>query len=243
MRKLISVVALLSVALFATSPAQAQPRRIVNSNGDFSWFIRITSGDGAAGFVRGPNPTPIGTGSAHLTTGTQGDGSAEFRNTAFRGQRLANLRDLSYSTFVLSNNAQQFPYLILHVDTNGDLVAEDLLFFEPPFQSPGSGGPTCADQPATALTTWQTWEATLDDCWYGLDAVTFAPSFAGPGIATQPLSDYVALHPNARIVNPSGLGGIRLLVGFALPADRFVSYVDNFTLQFGFFSRTFDFEE
>ena len=87
----------------------------------------------------------------------------------------------------------------------------------------------------------------------GLDLVPLLGSSSGStpsgsitlgsgGILTSPLSDYIAAHPNAAIVNASGVGGLRLAVGFASPTDLFDGNVDMVTVGVGGRNISYDFE-
>ena len=191
--------------------------------------------NGSVNFVTGPATPPLGVGSAELKTGngtTGGDCSAELRNSAYSGVKLSSLTALSYWTYDVANNGSQFPYLELNIDTTGTGAApNDALFFEPPFQSTGNGGADCAHQANTAMNTWQQWDA-LHGCWWS----NYGDLNAGTGTGT--LADYLAVHPNATIVNSSSGGGVHLVVGFASPTDQFDGNVDAFTIN----STTYDFE-
>jgi hypothetical protein len=205
------------------------------------WSLRVTDSNGTIGgnptgvaqFVTGPGTPPLGSGSVNLGTGdgtTGGDGSAQFDNTGYAGTLLSSITALSYSTYVTQNNGQQFPYLNL-VLSNGDK-----LYFEPPYQTPSTGNPSLPDQGATALNTWQTWNA-LTGGWYS----DGGPGTPGTGVVS--LADYEAAHPGVTIENGSSASaGIRLNVGFASPTDQFNGYVDNFTIGIDGVTTTYDFE-
>jgi hypothetical protein len=199
----------------------------VTGDGQFGWQVSVTSPDGAVEFVPGPGLPPIGVGSARLFTGTNGDLGAELRLSTFDGTPLVNLTDLRYWTYDRINNGQQWPYIILNIDLNGDNTVDDLLFFEPAFQTPASGNPTLPDQGPPVLNTWQDWNA-LAGGWWSLNSI----GGATPGTGVKPLSTYLAAAPTARIIaSPSGLGGIRLVHGFASPGDVFDGNVDAFSIQ------------
>lgn len=191
--------------------------------------------NGAVNFVTGPATPPLGVGSAELKTGngtTGGDCSAELRNSAYAGVKLSALTALSYWTYDVSNNGSQFPYLELNIDTTGTgATPDDALFFEPPYQSTGNGGTDCAHQAITVMNTWQQWDA-LNGCWWSNSGTL------NPGTGTGTLADYLAVYPNARILNSSSGGGVHLVVGFASPGDKFDGNVDAFTIN----STTYDFE-
>jgi hypothetical protein len=237
------VTGLAAIFAFTMGPAFAAGSVTeVTKDGQGGWHKQVTSPDGSVTFVPGPDTPPIGDGSAHLTTGTHGDESAQLRNTGYKGKKLSDLSKLSYWTYVHQNNGQQFPYLILNIDTNNNGHTDQLLFFEPPYQSSGSGGVDCAHQHATAIDIWQGWDA-LSGCWYAINSSTGDPTYGGPGTASDSLAGYESQNPHAKIVNSdSGLGGVRLLVGFASPDDRFDANVDSFRIAFGDAGKVFDFD-
>jgi hypothetical protein len=231
---------ILGLLTAAGAPARAATTVISPSNlGSWNVYTTDSSGvipssnpTGTADFVVGPAVPPLGIGSLHLATGngtTGGDGSAQARDTEFAGVRVADITALSYSTYITSNNGQQAPYLTLWISTTGGATSDDRLIFEPPY-SPAQG--------AVALNTWQTWNA-LTGGWY--DDNGTAGSGMGVG-NVRPLSTFIAAFPNATIVNPTPLGGVRLAAGFVSDFEITNTYVDNFTLNTAAASKTFDFE-
>jgi hypothetical protein len=251
MRRILGILIGSTVALSAVGVATASANTVpVRPSSMGSWaaqtrdqfFAPIPANDpychNSVNFVTGPATPLFGSGSAELKTGdgtTGGDCSAELRNSAYSGVRLSSLTALSYWTYDIANNIQQFPYIELNIDTTGTAGAEDdEIFFEPPYQATGAGGADCAGQGATQMDTWQQWNA-LSGCWWWASAFN-------TGLATGSLSDYLALHPNATIVNSSSGGGIHLLVGFASPSDQFDGNVDGFTIGVSSHSTTYDFE-
>ncbi len=189
--------------------------------------------------VNGPGTPPLGTGSANLSTGngtTGGDGASELRNTGYNGVLLSSITALSYSTYATQNNGQQFPYLGLEISTTGGTTPNDIIFFEPPYQTPTTGNPSLPNQGTTTLNTWQSWNA-LTGGWWDDDG-----NF-NPGTGVGSLAAFLALFPDATIVNTTdGLGAIRFDVGFASPTDQFNGNVDDFTIGVNGMDTTFDFE-
>ncbi len=57
----------------------------------------------------------------------------------------------------------------------------------------------------------------------------------------MPLSALLAVHPNATIVNSSGIGGLRVFVGEASPADSFLGNVDLLTIAVKNVGTTYNF--
>ena len=243
----LTVIVALAFAGFAAATAMAKPTKVVSMDGQSNWHVQVTAPGGSATFENGPALTqPVGEGSAHLVVPAgSGDESVQLRSTGYSHKRLSDLVNggaLSYWAYVHTNNGQQAPYIILNVDYTGDDNADDLLFFEPPFQQPGTGNAACPDQGAVEMDRWQGWDA-KDGCWYAIDTNTGAFSFGAPGTGVLPLSDYVAAHPKARIVNSSStLGGIRLLVGFASPGDAFDASLDSARIGFGKSRDLYDFD-
>lgn len=238
---------LVAVAVGAAPVAAANPRIVVVSHdGQHGWHSRVTDGSGTPNptsgsvtFVTGPSAPPRGVGSVRLMTNPgMGDGSAQIRNSNYGGVRLASLTELNYFAYSATNNGQQFPFLALNVNNSGNATStDDILFFEPPYQQVGTGGTTCAHQGLTFMVTWQNWDA-LSGCWWDNNG-----ELGSGGISTQPLSNYTAAHPNATIVNSNGVGGLRLAVGFASPADMFDGNVDMVTIGVvGGRSTSYDFE-
>lgn len=241
-----------TVFCFATAlvsqPAHAATVVVTPSNsGNWAFDNRDANGivganPGATGeFVNGPGTPPLGTGSAHLATGngtTGGDGSAELRNTGYSGVLLSSITALSYSTYMTQNNGQQFPYFGLMISTTGGSVSNDTLFFEPPYQTPGAGNPSLPNQGPTALNQWQTWDAFSGGWW---DNNGNANPGSGPN-GVDSLASFLALFPNATIVNAGGLGGVRFNVGFASANNQFDGYLDAFTIGINGQNTTYNFE-
>src|SRR5215207_2538120 len=200
------------------------------------WIEQITAAPGTTvlpdvTFISGPGSPPSGIGSAQFSVGSDGNNAAQLRNPNFHGTKLSDLTALSYSTYVTQDGSGgQAPYIILQIDTDGDAGIEDLLFFEPIYQS----ATFCPSNPQPALVTgqWQTWDA-FNGCWYSV----FGTGGSGPGSNGKTLRQLsAALPPTSVIANssPSGLGGVRLVTGFGAGAwDNFVGNADNFRIGVG----------
>lgn len=256
----LTLIGAISVISFAAPVLPASAGTVVVSPGDMDdWAFdhRDANGDldspsnGTGQIVSGPATPPLGTGSAQLATGngtTNGDGAEELRNTAYNNVRLSSLTALSYSTYDTLNNGSQFPYLGLMISTTGGTTADDILFFEPPYQTPSSGNPTLPNQGAAQQNRWQTWNALTGGWWSSdldSDDANHVTNGCSQGAYVCSLSTYLAMFPDATIVNVddgtgSGgiLGGIRFDVGFASPGNQFNGYVDNFTIN----DTTYDFD-
>jgi Calx-beta domain len=145
-------------------------------------------------FVEGPGTAPEGRGSLRFTVSddTNPNRVEQFRSTSLDGRLLRDVRDLSYSTYVQgmagNDTPQQPPYLYLRVDNNRDGTPDDVLFFYPANN---------ADQHPVTPGTWQTWNAGGGKWNLGGDD--------GPANAFT-LEQYLAEHPNAKIINNSAPG-------------------------------------
>ncbi len=194
------------------------------------------AGDAVTEMVNGPGTPPLGTGSAHFNTGTDGFQSAQLRNSDWAGTRIDALTSLGYSTYATAWNSQQVPYLTIYLDTTGDGLLDDRLWFEPDYSSAGAGNGNPSPQPDTALDTWQTWDA-LNGMWY-------SDNHAGPGSNAITLAAYLLLEPNATIINDAahGIGGIRIASGFSSSTDTFDANVDAFSIGTAAGTTTYNFE-
>jgi hypothetical protein len=235
-----------AVSAFALAPTVGMADAVVvvspGNLGNWAFNNRDVNGDSAptsGSLVNGPATPPLGTGSANLTVGNGivgGDGASELRNTGYSGLSPTALTALSYSTYVTANNGQQFPYLGLMISTTGGTSPDDIWFFEPPYQQTNTGNPALPNQPATAMNTWQSWNA-LTGGWWDNNGI------GNPGTGVISLAALEAEYPLATIVNAdNGLGGVRFDVGFASPTDQFNGYVDAFTIGVNGTNTTFDFE-
>ena len=236
---------LLLAAVFCATVAAATTFLTVSPTNLQGWQIQVTTAATATPtpsvtFVNGPGTPPLGTGSAEFRVGANGNDAAQLRHPGYAGTRLPNptptppaaneLSSLSYSTYVQQDGSGgQAPYIILQIDTDGDAGIEDLLFFEPFYQS----ATFCPSNPQPALVTgqWQTWDA-FNGCWYSV----FGTAGSGPGTNTVSLRTLSAALPTGVIANssPSGLGGVRLVTGFGAGAwDNFVGNADAFRIGVG----------
>lgn len=249
------VAPLSAIALLPTTNAGASPastKVVVDGNNQFGWnvsqtcysedystTIPIDQSDKVT-FVTGPSAPPLGVGSLQLATGNGVSGatcSAALRNSNYDDVPLSSLTTLSYSTYDQENspNDQQFPFLVLHINYGeGGENADDTLFFEPPYQTPGAGNVACPDQGPTVMDEWQTWDA-LDGCWWSNSGLLGKGGEGG----VEPLSALLAEYPNAYIVNstddlstfaPTTQGGIGVEVGETGDPDQFIGNVDDLTI-------------
>lgn len=204
-----------------------------------------------ATFVTGPGTPPIGTGSARLTTGADGEGAVKLSTTNFNGIKLADITQLSYSTFVTHNSGgtdqdnQQAPYIQIPIDYNNDGSFDERLFFEPVYQTGGysmvAGAGPIPDQrgvdgAAPKIGVWETYDILNGGVW------TESGGFSGPPLDT--IAHILANFPNATIVNSATAGGFQVVAGFGGPTDwgSFDGNVDAVTLATVSGSTVYNFE-
>jgi uncharacterized repeat protein (TIGR01451 family) len=224
------------VYLVVAGVASAQTLVVTESNLQ-GWTLSASAGTGdepppAAYLAAGYENPPAGAGSLHLNVGEDGNDAAQVRTNAFAGTRIADITALSYSTFTqvdLTGSAgDQAPYLMLHVDTDGNLATADvqLWFFEPAYQSM-----------APVMDTWQTWDAHAGG-WYTGGGL----AGSGPGANVKTFAELLAVAPNATIVS-TGTGGVRIVTGFGAGAwDHYAGAADEFRFAAGATDVTYDFE-
>jgi hypothetical protein len=246
-RGLTGATLLVALSLFLGMPALAHAGAstvVVSADGQHGWHSRITDSNGVPDpsfgkvtFVTGPGIPPLGVGSLRLQTNPgKGDGSAQLRNTNYAGVKLLDLTELTYWAYSAANNGQQFPYLTLAVSYS---TGTDTLFFEPPYQQPFTGNPSCPDQGPTAMNMWQKWDA-RNGCWWDNNGELGIPP--GGLLQVQPLSTFTNNHPDAVIYNPNSIGGVRVAVGFASSTDSFDGNVDALTIAHPTTKTTYNFE-
>ena len=91
---------------------------------------------GSVDFVTGPGTPPAGTGSVQLTVGANGDSYPTVRQSDYNAVKLSSLTSFDYWTYVShSGSGGQAPYIDLYVDNNKDGVRDDILTFEPVYQT------------------------------------------------------------------------------------------------------------
>lgn len=223
-------------------PAPGNGTRVITAAnlGTFSMQNTAFSGvsTGATTFVTGPATPPLGSGSLQFSVGANGDTFMTLRTTDLAGVSLSAITALQYSTFVQTPGAGggQAPYLLLDIDTDGDLTTtEDQLFFEPVYQDGTYGGDPIPAQGPLATGSWQLWDAHSGG-WWSLNAGTF-----GPPLVT--LANYITANPAARIATPSAGGGVRIAAGGGAGAwDGFVGNADKLVITVNGVTTTYDFE-
>ena len=219
-------------------------RTEVTAGSPAGWQVSATL-TAMAQFVDDPTVPPLPTGSLHLTVGANGVAVGQARNTAYHNTLLNALTELDYWAYrAASPDANNNVMIVLNIDTDGNGSADDVLVFEPRYQTPATGNPALPNQGAILIGIWQKWNA-LKGGWYSV----IHPLIASEGVpvpgnaGVQALSVYIAAFPNARIVNPGVGGGVHLVAGDGLGDwQSFDGNADAFTIGVNGVSTTFDFE-
>lgn len=212
---------------------------VVSRDNQDAWKIHVSSG--TVTFEEDkcqPASTPLPTGALHLVVvpGTGPLTYARLRSTRYHRTYLRDLSRLDYYACDQKNNGQQWPFIVLEIDWNGDNSIDDEIVFEPSYQNPTEGG-TCgagSAQAMPAFDSWQFWDALRTDattsgyraCWWSVEDPAFPPGFT-----IRSLSEYIAAHPDAAIVNLDGNhGGVQIMHGFSSASDSYHGWVDAFTI-------------
>jgi hypothetical protein len=229
-------------------PAPGHTIHVVDRDNKDSWKIQVGSTEEVTfddEVTCGPTPPPQPTGALHLVV-TTGDQGARLRSTRYHRTYLRDLTRLDYWACDEVNNGQQWPYILLNIDWDGDNVIDDNLIFEPAYQNPVDGG-QCGIGSAQArpvLQDWHFWDALRKDpangtfraCWWSTCMFETPPPagcvpFFPPGDVIRSLEEYITAHQNAAIVNVDGNhGGVQIVHGFASPGDLYDGWVDAFTI-------------
>lgn len=197
-------------------------------------------------FVTGPATPPLGSGSIRLTTGpgdppppppVSGNGGKSWLATyAHDGTMLSAITTLSYSTYVsLSSGAAVHltPAINLYVDLDGNGSRDTTLVFEPVY--------VVSQQGPVVKGVWQTWDTLNGPGWWYTSNGGFPAQLPQPGNEFKPLSHYIALFPNAKIVSWGGLPGLNIVTGqntSGAPWQNFDGNVDNVVFN----AAVYDFE-
>jgi hypothetical protein len=222
MKKTNSVKCILAYTALAGFSVAIEASVVTVSPGNMNgWSFQTTTsyaGTPTAQMVTGPGTPPLGVGSAELTTPAAG-GAALIYTSAYNGQSLSSITSLNYAAYdAVSGNGQQFPYMAIALG-NGDV-----LFFEPPYQTPGTGNPSLPNQGPTQMNTWQTWNA-LTGGWWDNNG-TFSPgTYESP---TVPGVGSLATYAGTPSIGDLSIEGIYLQVGY--DGTNNVGYVDDVTI-------------
>lgn len=209
----------------ATTETLTEPdvtRQIENTPPTDSWVLYTRAGTPptAGAFVDGPTTPPAGSGSLQLTTTTGGEKVFLF-NYDHVGTPIADVDDISYSTYRQAGSAQQVAALNLQVDYNGaEPGGFTTLVYEPVYNNASQ---TVVDG------VWQTWQAD-EGRWWSTQPIN--EQCAGAvGSCFKTWAEIVERNPDAVIV-----GGVGVNQGSGNAG--LTSNVDAFTFD----ETTYDFE-
>ena len=203
------------------------PIQKVTHDDEKGW--KIVDFNAVTSFVAGSEgcdtPPPLGTGSLSLTV-LPPDGHAGLDSVRYNRTYLRDLVALDYWECTVENNGQQAPFINLYLDWDNDNVEDDVIVFEPAYQNAIDGGVcgAASNQPRPTNGQWEHYDALRGPdgasgqaCWWSYNDPTFRP-----GNIIRSLSQYVAQHPDAAIINferpggqPNPLGGVEIAMGDA----------------------------
>ena len=190
------------------------------------WFFFNEGPVGSGSFVNGPGTPPIGPGSAQLVV--DATGRHNLARIGPLGQPLAQITQLTYSSYQVSANPAAAINLSLQVDynvTDTDNSYQGRLIFEP------SNSGT-----AILQNTWQAWDARAG-LWYASGAPGNTLCTNTPATLCT-WDQLLAAWPNLGIHNL--VGAIIFRAGGPVDAD-FTGNVDNFILGIGADRTIYDF--
>jgi hypothetical protein len=230
-----AVVALASLAGVSANAATAEPGTEVITESEVTravegapvtdnWMLytrtrpTVTTPPTAAAFVDGPTGTPLGAGSLRLST-ADGNEKVFLFNYDHIGTKLADVDDISYSTYRSAGSAQQVAALNAVIDFNGPNVAGGFatLVFEPVYNT---------DQGPVVNGEWQSWNAD-EGRWWSTRVM--------PGVCAfdcfVPWDDIIASNPEAFVSEGVGVNQGSGNAGLTTNVDAFT-----------FDATTYDFE-
>jgi len=231
---------------FQGAPAQVTPSFL-------DGWSAVSQRTAAGTFVGGPGTPPLGVGSYRMTTGAGNSGPDLPQGGAGTGGKtwlttqqydntpLANITDLSYSTYVASAASPSIAIsLQLQVDLDGNGTRDATMVFEPVY-SP--------DQGTITPGVWQNWNALSGKWWFPGNTFTNSPGFAFcPNNCFVPFSSVIAAYPNAKIVTwyPLADGyGVQFVGGQNSAGNPWINFdgnVDNFRISVNTTNTTYDFD-
>jgi hypothetical protein len=179
---------------------------------DWVVYTRAGTPPTAAAFVPGPATPPLGVGSLQLTTTTSSHKVFAF-NYDHIGTALADVDDISYSTYRSAGSGQQLTGLNLQIDPDGPEgpATFSTLVFEPVYNTA---------QGAVVNNQWQSWQADGSGRWWSTAALN--GQCAGAGAACQRTwNQIVANNPAATIVSGVGVNQGSGNAGLVTSVDAF----------------------
>lgn len=198
-------------------------RQAENTPPTDNWVLHTRAGtpSTAGEFVDGPATPPAGSGSLQLTTAT-GTEKVFLFNYEHVGTKLADVDDITYSTFRANGDQKQVSALNLQIDFNGaGQGGFSTLVFEPIYNT---------DQGLLVSGKWQDWVADATGIWWSTQPINGQCSGATDA-CDKTWAEIVANNPDATIV-----GGVGVNQGSGNPG--LTSSVDAFTFD----ETTYDFE-
>jgi len=199
-------------------------------------WIFYSQSTAAGQFVTGPATPPAGLGSFHVVTGpgAGGVGGKSWLATSNHdGTLLSAITAFGYSTYVESTSGAAdhiTPAINLYVDLDGDGLRDNTLVFEPVY--------VANEQGPVQKGVWQTWNTLNGPGWW------YTENFGSLGNKFnefRPLSYYIGLFPNAKIVSWGVAPGLNIVTGqnsAGPPWQNFDGYVDNLVFN----TSVYDFE-
>lgn len=227
--------AALALAGSVGAPAHAVPttevvveadvtRQAENTPATDDWVLYTRAGTPptAGAFVDGPSAPPLGSGSLQLST-VGGSEKVFLFNYDHLGTPLADVDDISYSTYRQAGSAQQVAALNLVIDFNGPATSGGFstLVFEPVYNT--GQGPVVSGE-------WQDWTADGSGVWWSTRPIN-AQCAGATDACDKTWAEIVANNPDAVI-----LEGVGVNQGSGNPG--LTSNVDAFTFD----ETTYDFE-
>lgn len=223
----LTLIAVFGLALVTRQVLAATKVSPSNMNG---WAFQVDSSNGSGTFVTGPAPAPMGTGSAKLFTGTNGNQPTSIHTVSFLNGAIDSATTLEYSAYSKSTGgtASLYPLLVINVNTP---LGPDTLSFDPHDQT----------SQTAQLNVWQTWTSAQNGFWRSSNFGAFS------GGTLNDYLSFINIFGQGNVVTvatgPNSTGGIRLQAGPAGSGDVFDEYVDNFAINItslGSFAYDFD---
>jgi hypothetical protein len=203
---------------------------IITNNEPYGWYFAVESPEATGSYESGPGTPPLGNGSAELTV-ADGNGRMLFARNEWRGLRLDEISQLTYSTYRSSGSsalAVSLQFNIDYDDSDTNTGWQGRLVYEPYYTNTVETG------------EWQNWN-TQDDAGNGNWWASSAPeSTACPISDPCTWSEVLSNFPNAEI-RDSGYTGLLFKAGGGWTSG-FEGNVDMFSIGINNNVTTYDFE-
>lgn len=204
--------------LFCLFSLPGNAQTIVSNCNPNGWVRSATSASSVVFHATGPGTPTMPFGSAQFFVSPGVNEGARLMNSSFAGSLLTQVSELNYFSYIQEFGSGALRaegiYLELIVDYNSDGSADDTLYYQPLYQN-------------LFLTLtygqWQFWDG-LTGLWWSAHGVANAT----PGVGVKPLSDIIALNPNAKMLQ-FGLGA-----GYVTGSwNYFLANADAFKIKVG----------